>query len=165
MNGYNDEVACPHPVMPVERLVILTRVKKSFSGIPEGHHRRKIIVSKTVLASSNKVTELAGSGIAVTSQNARAFIQYISDMENMNYYLIPEKKSIGRFGYIPDEGFSPFVDGLIFDGDANFKAMFQTVRSRGSETKWLETAAEVREMSTTVKIILAASSPRYCWSR
>ena len=72
----------------------------------------------------------------------------------MNYYLIPEKKSIGRFGYIPDEGFSPFVDGLIFGGDANFKAMFQTVRSRGSETKWLETAAEVREMSTTAKIIL-----------
>jgi hypothetical protein len=157
-NGYNDEVACPHPIMPVERLVnIDTGEEKLQLAFRKGTIWRKIIVSKTVLASSNKVTELAGSGIAVTSQNARAFIQYISDMENMNYYLIPEKKSIGRFGYIPDEGFSPFVDGLIFDGDANFKAMFQTVRSRGSETKWLETAAEVREMSTTAKIILAAS--------
>ena len=157
-NGYNDEVACPHPIMPVERLVnIDTGEEKLELAFRKGTIWRKIIVSKTVLASSNKVTELAGSGIAVTSQNARAFIQYISDMENMNYYLIPEKKSIGRFGYIPDEGFSPFVDGLIFDGDANFNAMFQTVRSRGSETKWLETAAEVREMSTTVKIILAAS--------
>lgn len=157
-NGYNDEVACPHPIMPVERLVnIDTGEEKLQLAFRKGTIWRKIIVSKTVLASSNKVTELAGSGIAVTSQNARAFIQYISDMENMNYYLIPEKKSIGRFGYIPDEGFSPFVDGLIFDGDANFKAMFQTVRSRGFETKWLETAAEVREMSTTAKIILAAS--------
>ena len=157
-NGYNDEVACPHPIMPVERLVnIDTGEEKLQLAFRKGTIWRKIIVSKMVLASSNKVTELAGSGIAVTSQNARAFIQYISDMENMNYYLIPEKKSIGRFGYIPDEGFSPFVDGLIFDGDVNFKAMFQTVRSRGSETKWLETAAEVREMSTTVKIILAAS--------
>lgn len=157
-NGYNDEVACPHPIMPVERLVnIDTGEEKLQLAFRKGTIWRKIIVSKTVLASSNKVTELAGSGIAVTSQNARAFIQYISDMENMNYYLIPEKKSIGRFGYIPDEGFSPFVDGLIFDGDVNFKAMFQTVRSRGSETKWLETAAEVREMSTTVKIILATS--------
>ena len=157
-NGYNDEVACPHPIMPVERLVnIDTGEEKLQLAFRKGTIWRKIIVSKTVLASSNKVTELAGSGIAVTSQNARAFIQYISDMENMNYYLIPEKKSIGRFGYIPDEGFSPFVDGLIFDGDANFKAMFQTVRSRGSEAKWLETAAEVREMSTTAKIILAAS--------
>ena len=157
-NGYNDEVACPHPIMPVERLVnIDTGEEKLQLAFRKGTIWRKIIVSKTVLASSNKVTELAGSGIAVTSQNAKAFIQYISDMENLNYDLIPEKKSIGRFGYIPDEGFSPFVDGLIFDGDANFKAMFQTVRSRGSETKWLETAAEVREMSTTVKIILAAS--------
>ena len=157
-NGYNDEVACPHPIMPVERLVnIDTGEEKLQLAFRKGTIWRKIIVSKTVLASSNKVTELAGSGIAVTSQNARAFIQYISDMENMNYYLIPEKKSIGRFGYIPDEGFSPFVDGLIFDGDVNFKAMFQTVRSRGSETKWLETAEEVREMSTTAKIILASS--------
>ena len=157
-NGYNDEVACPHPIMPVERLVnIDTGEEKLQLAFRKGTIWRKIIVSKTVLASSNKVTEPAGSGIAVTSQNARAFIQYISDMENMNYYLIPEKKSIGRFGYIPDEGFSPFVDGLIFDGDANFKAMFQTVRSRGSETKWLETVADVREMSTTAKIILAAS--------
>lgn len=157
-NGYNDEVACPHPIMPVERLVnIDTGEEKLQLAFRKGSIWRKILVSKTVLASSNKVTELAGSGIAVTSQNARAFIQYISDMENMNYYLIPEKKSIGRFGYIPDEGFSPFVDGLIFDGDANFKAMFQTVRSRGSETKWLETAEEVRGMSTTAKIILAAS--------
>lgn len=157
-NGYNDEVACPHPIMPVERLVnIDTGEEKLQLAFRKGTTWRKLIFSKTVLASSNKVTELAGSGIAVTSQNAKAFIQYISDMENLNYDLIPEKKSIGRFGYIPDEGFSPFVDGLIFDGDANFKAMFQTVRSRGSETKWLETAAEVRGMSTTAKIILAAS--------
>lgn len=157
-NGYNDEVACPHPIMPVERLVnIDTGEEKLQLAFRKGTIWRKLIFSKTVLASSNKVTELAGSGIAVTSQNAKAFIQYISDMENLNYDLIPEKKSIGRFGYIPDEGFSPFVDGLIFDGDANFKAMFQTVRSRGSEAKWLETAEEVREMSTTAKIILAAS--------
>lgn len=157
-NGYNDEVACPHPIMPVERLVnIDTGEEKLQLAFRKGTIWRKLIFSKTVLASSNKVTELAGSGIAVTSQNAKAFIQYISDMENLNYDLIPEKKSIGRFGYIPDEGFSPFVDGLIFDGDANFKAMFQTVRSRGSEAKWLETAAEVRDMSTTARIILAAS--------
>ena len=68
------------------------------------------LVSKTVLANANRVTELAGSGIAVTSQNARAFVQYISDLENLNYDTIPERKCIGRLGYIRDEGFSPFVD-------------------------------------------------------
>lgn len=157
-NGFNDELACPHPIMPVERLVnIDTGEEKLKLAFRKGTVWRKIIVSKTVLASSNKVTDLAGCGIAVTSQSARAFIQYISDLENLNYETIPERKSIGRFGYIPGEGFSPFVDGLIFDGDASFSAMFQTVRSHGSEAKWLETAMEVRAMSVTAKIILASS--------
>ena len=156
--GQGEVVACPHPILPVERLVnIDTSEEKLRLAFRKGAIWRKIIVSKIVLANTNKVTELAGCGIAVTSQNARAFVEYISDIENLNYNVIPERKSIGRFGYIPDEGFSPFVDGLIFDGDASFAAMFQTVRSHGSETKWLETAAEVRAMSTTAKIILAAS--------
>lgn len=157
-NGFNDEMACPHPIMPVERLVnIDTGEEKLKLAFRKGSIWRRIIVSKVVLANSNKVTELAGSGVAVTSQNARAFVSYISDLENLNYDIIPEKKSIGRFGFIQDEGFSPFVDGLIFDGDANFKAMFQTVRSQGSEEKWLAAAAEARGMSTTARIILAAS--------
>lgn len=156
--GQGDEVACPHPVLPIERLVnIDTGEEKLKLAFRKGAIWRKQIVSKVVLANANKVTELAGSGIAVTSQNARSFVSYISDLENLNYDLIPERKSIGRFGHIPDEGFSPFVDGLIFDGDANFASMFQAVRSQGSYAKWLEMAAEVRSMSVTARIVLAAS--------
>lgn len=157
-NGFNDEMACPHPIMPIERLVnIDTGEEKLKLAFRKGAIWRKIIVSKVVLANSNKVTELAGNGIAVTSQTARAFISYISDLENLNYDIIPERKSIGRCGYIADEGFSPFVEGLIFDGDANFKGMFEAIRSRGSVEKWLETAIEVRGMSLTARILLAAS--------
>lgn len=157
-NGFNDEMACPHPIMPIERLVnIDTGEEKLKLAFRKGAIWRKIIVSKIVLANSNKVTELAGSGIAVTSQTARAFVSYISDLENLNYDIIPERKSIGRCGYIADEGFSPFVEGLIFDGDANFKGMFEAIRSRGSVEKWLETAKEVRGMSITARILLAAS--------
>ncbi|MBR2132251.1 MAG: DUF927 domain-containing protein [Oscillospiraceae bacterium] len=157
-NGYGTDVACPHPIMPVERLVnIDTGEEKLKLAFRKGTIWRKIIVSKTILANSNKVTELAGSGVAVTSQNSRLFVEYISDLENLNYDRIPERKSIGRFGYIPDEGFSPFVDGLIFDGDANFSAMFQSVRSEGSFDKWKKVASEVRGMSVTARIVLAAS--------
>lgn len=157
-SGFGEEVACPHPIMPIERLVnIDTGEEKLVLAFRKGTIWRRTIVSKIVLASTNKVTDLAGQGIAVTSQSAKAFVQYISDLENMNYDIIPERKSIGRFGYIPDEGFSPFVEGLIFDGDANFRTMFQAVRSYGSEQKWLEIAAEVRGMSITARIILAAS--------
>ena len=157
-NGFNDEMACPHPIMPIERLVnIDTGEEKLKLAFRKGAIWRKIIVSKIVLANSNKVTELAGSGIAVTSQTARAFVSYISDLETLNYDIIPERHSLGRCGYIADEGFSPFVEGLIFDGDANFKGMFEAIRSRGSVEKWLETAKEVRGMSLTARILLAAS--------
>lgn len=151
-------MACPHPIMPVERLVnIDTGEEKLVLAFRKGQIWRKTIVSKIILASTNKVTDLAGQGIAVTSQTARAFVSYISDLENLNYDIIPERKSIGRCGYITDEGFSPFVEGLIFDGDANFKGMFEAIRSRGSVEKWLETAKEVRGMSLTARILLAAS--------
>lgn len=157
-NGFNDEMACPHPIMPIERLVnIDTGEEKLVLAFRKGQIWRKTIVSKIILASTNKVTDLAGQGIAVTSQTARSFVSYISDLENLNYDIIPERKSIGRCGYIADEGFSPFVEGLIFDGDANFKGMFEAIRSRGSVEKWLDTAKEVRGMSLTARILLAAS--------
>lgn len=151
-------VACPHPVMPVERLVnIDTGEEKLRLAFRKGAVWRRCIVEKRTLASANKVTELAGIGIAVNSETAKSFVKYIGDLENLNYDIIPERKSIGRFGYIAGEGFSPYVEGLIFDGDANFAAMFQTVHERGSFAKWKEMAAEVRGMSVTAKIVLAAS--------
>ena len=156
--GGVDCVACPHPVMPVERLVnIDTGEEKLRLAFRKGAVWRRCIVEKRTLASANKVTELAGIGIAVNSETARNFVRYIGDLENLNYDIIPERKSIGRFGYIAGEGFSPYVDGLIFDGDANFAAMFQTVHERGSFEKWRQMAAEVRAMSVTAKIVLAAS--------
>ena len=156
--GYGYEIACPHPILPVERLVnIDTGEERVRVAYRKGSQWRSTIVEKVVLANANKVTELARLGIAVTSQNARAFVEYMNDLENLNYERIPEKKSIGRFGYIPGEGFSPFVDGLIFDGDANFKAMFRAVRPSGSLEEWRGTALDCMKMSTTARIILASS--------
>lgn len=156
--GFGYETACPHPVMPVERLVnIDTGEERVRIAYRKGNRWRSTIVDKVVLANANKVTELARLGIAVTSQNARAFVEYMNDLENLNYDIIPESKSIGRFGYIKGDGFSPFVDGLIFDGDANFRAMFQAVRQAGSRGDWERAALECRGMSTTARIMLASS--------
>lgn len=151
-------VACPHPVMPVERLVnIDTGVEKLRLAFRKGRSWREIIVDKSTLASAQKVTSLADRGVSVTSETAKAFVQYISDLENLNYERIPERKSIGRLGYIPGEGFSPYVDGLIFDGDAAFQNLFTCVRSAGTWEAWVDVAKDCRAMSTTARIVLAAS--------
>ena len=157
-NGLFSITACPHPVMPVERLVnIDTGVEKLRLAYRKGRNWREIIVEKSVLASAQKVTSLADRGISVTSETAKGFVQYISDLENRNYDRLPERKRIGRLGYIPGEGFSPYVQGLIFDGDASFRELFSTVRQQGSFEEWLTAARQCRSMSTTARVILAAS--------
>lgn len=156
--GIGIERACPHPIMPVERLVnIDTGEEKLCLAYSKGKQWRTIIVDKGVLASTNKVTDLAKSGIAVTSRTAGAFVDYISDLENLNYDRIPERKSIGRLGYIPGEGFSPYVDGLVFDGAADFRTMFRAIRSHGDEQQNKEILTECRKMSLAARIVIAAS--------
>jgi uncharacterized protein (DUF927 family) len=154
----DDEMACPHPIMPVERLVnIDTGVEKLKIAFSKGRKWREIIASKQTLASPNKILELADQGVAVTSENAKDLIKYISDVENINYEVIPEKKSVGRLGYIDGEGFSPYVDGLVFDGDACYRDMFQAITSHGSGKEWTHIAKECRQMSLTARILLAAA--------
>ena len=157
-NGQKEEIACCHPLMPVERLVnIDTGVEKLKIAYSKGKRWREIIVDKRILASANSIVQLADHGIAVNSENARSLVQYLSDIENINYDRLPERKSVGRLGYIEGEGFSPYVDGLIFDGDANFRTLFSSITHHGEYDEWLKTARECRQMSLTARIILAAS--------
>lgn len=156
--------ACPHPIMPVERLVnVDTGNERLRLAYQKGTSPwRSLIVEKSVLASAAQVTQLAGRGIAVTSENAKMFIKYLAEVETLNYDRIPETRSIGRLGYIPDVGFSPYVQGLTFDGDANFKALYETVQKHGSfdgdgENCWLHAARWARRSSVTARLMLAAS--------
>lgn len=159
-NNYGaEDIACPHPLLPVERLVnIDTGAEKLKLAFCKGDKRwRYVIADKSVLASNQKILQLSDQGIAVTSENSRALVRYISDLENLNYDLIPERKSVSRLGYIPEEGFSPYVEGLIFDGDANFQHIFSAVKSRGSRKSWFEIADTIRRGNVMARVVLAAS--------
>lgn len=155
------ECACAHPIMPINRLVNIDtgEVKLTLAFKPPGRDKkwRTTIVDKSTVSTARNITSLSSQGISVTSNSASALVDYINDMENLNYDIIPEQKSIGRLGYIPGEGFSPYVDGLVFDGDASFRNLYQSVASNGSFTEWMKTAMECRRQSLTARIMLAAS--------
>ena len=101
--------------------------------------------------------ELANVGVAVTSESAKHLVQYFYDLESLNYDRIPEKNSVSRLGWIEDEGFSPYVEELVFDGDANFRTFFESVKKRGSMEKWLGMARGIRQKSVFARVILASA--------
>ncbi len=153
-----EEEACCHPIMPVERLInIDSGAEKLRLWYARSRRPREVIVEKSLLASPQKIIALADLGIAVNSENAKTLIQWLHDAENKNYELIPERKSVSRLGYIPEEGFSPYVDGLIFDGDANYRPIFEAVSVKGSLGGWLKSIQAIRESSVMARIVLAAS--------
>ena len=155
--GYENAI-CRHPIMPVERLCNIDsgeeRLKLAYK---KGRLWRSIIVEKSVIASSSSILQLAASGIMVNSENAKALSTYILEMEQLNYDLIPEQKSVGRLGWVGHHGFSPFVDDLVFDGETNFKHIFNAVKPEGSRNAWLYAMQDLRKEKSPGRLFLAAS--------
>lgn len=155
--GYENTI-CRHPLMPVERLVNIDsgeeRLKLAYK---KGRVWRSIIVEKSVIASSSSILQLAANGIMVNSENAKALSTYILEMEQLNYELIPEQKSVGRLGWVGEHGFSPFVDDLVFDGETNFKHIFNAVKPEGSRNAWLYAMQDLRKEKSPGRLFLAAS--------
>lgn len=150
--------ACTHPIMPIMRMInIDTDTEKTALWYKPGKTERTVIVDKSVLASPQSIIKLADRGIAVTSENAKALIKYLSDCEALNYDKIPEKRSVSRLGWIPKYGFSPYVDDLKFDGDTQYRAAFEAVCEHGKFSSWADIAWEARKNSQTARIMIAAS--------
>lgn len=157
---YSDEIeACNHPIMPIKRLVNIDTdsEKLILSYKKRGGSWREITVDKRTLASASSIVSLAEYGIAVNSENAKHLVQYLTDVENLNIEEIEEIKSVGRLGWIDNYGFSPYVENLIFDGDINFKHIFESVQEKGQYAQWIDLVKSIREDSVIARIMLAAS--------
>ena len=155
--GYEVEV-CRHPILPIQRLVNIDSGEERLRlAYKKGKSWRYIIAEKSTLASASKILELSASGIMVNSENAKLLSSYIFELEQLNYDIIPEEKSVGRLGWVGDHGFSPYVEGLVFDGEQSFRHMFGAVRSEGSFDEWTSIMRKVRASGTSGKLFLAAS--------
>lgn len=160
MNRYDAvDVACVHPIMPVRRLVnIDTGIEKLELAYRKGRGWKKSIYEKRKLASSKSIVDLANDGIAVTSESAKHLVTYIHDLENLNYDILPEVNAVSRLGWMGEEGFSPYVDNLVFDGGDSFRHLFGSVKEHGTYDTWLDFARKTRaEEPVITRIVLAAS--------
>ena len=152
------EIACIHPIMPVERFVnIDTGEEKIRIAYFNGRYWRNAIISKLDAFDASKVLRLAAIGVSVTTKTAKSLADFLCYIEGKNKDIIPETESVGRLGYIGGNRFSPYVDNIVFDGDANYHTMYNAITEHGSFDKWRETALQCRNDSLTAHIMLAAS--------
>ena len=153
-----DLLACYHPILPVERFKNLETGEEQIKLAYKRSGRwEEIIVPKTLITSANKIVALSARGVAVTSENARHLVRYLSDIENLNDESIKVQRSTSKLGWIK-EAFIPYNTEIMFDGDNRFRDLFEAIQEHGSEEKWTGHIKELRASKRAeVKFMLAAS--------
>lgn len=156
--GYTDVLACYHPILPIERLKNLETGEEQIKlAYKRKGQWEEIIVPKTMVTSANKIVALSGRGIAVTSENAKYLVRYLADVENANEEHIKVQYSTSKLGWIR-KGFLPYDTEIVFDGDARFRQIYDSVEQAGSREEWFGHVKELRRSGRIeIKFMLAAS--------
>lgn len=156
------ELACSHPIMPVEKLrnIDTGELKVRLAFRRGGKGRRawtEILTDFDTISNARSIITLAKIGISVTSgKRAQNMVDYLADVLDLNYDAIPERRSVSRMGW-NEEGFSPYVEGIVFDGNDNFGRIFHAIHPKGKLEAWLYEALDARKYSITARILLASS--------
>lgn len=150
---------CPHPITVSKRLVnIESGEVKLEIAYRRGSSWRRNVFDKNTLSTARNITALSSCGISVTSESAKDLVRFLAFLEDENYDELPEVQTVSRLGWIDGYGFSPYVDGLIYDSAGMYGDAFSAVRAHGSLEKWMEVAKGVRSgASLPCRILLAAS--------
>ena len=156
------EYACTHPIQPIARYKnIDTGEMKVRIQWRRGEGKRKIwndvLVDMGTLSNAKDIVSLAKLGVSVQSgKRAQNLVDYLSEVMDRNYDIIPETKSVSRLGW-NDEGFAPYIGNLEFDGNDSFGRTFKSIKPHGDFQKWTDEAVKIRAYSLTARIVLAAS--------
>lgn len=158
------ETVCPHPIMPVQRLVnIDTGIEKIKISYYRSRGWRTAVFDRKTISSANKITDLSDIGISVTSESAKSLVKYFAKLEELNSDVIEETECTTRMGWINDSGedalmFSPYVDSVVFDGETSYKHYFENVKIKGNFEKWISFVDEnIRKDGLITRIVFSAS--------
>lgn len=157
--GMGDEYACRCPVY-------ITRI---FENIDDGTscvelyyktylgRTRQLIIKCSQYANPKELVKLSDMGLGINLRMAQVLSDYLNDIYAANLNIIPHTPSVGRLGWISEKEFSPYMDGLVFDGGLEYESAFKAVHCAGSEELWLAAARHFRHESIAAHIVLAAS--------
>lgn len=122
----------------------VTNIEKLRIAYRDGGVWKSTVVTNDVICESRNITRLSGFGIDVTSNTAKLLIDYFQTIKMGNQNEIPVYASIGRMGWTDDGGFSPY-SGLEFDGEGEFKQLYDSICEKGNFEAWKKRMKELRK--------------------
>lgn len=150
-------LVCYHPIIPVEKLINVENGSEKIKLIYfKNNEKKEIIVDKSVIASTQTIIRLSDIGISVTSENAKALIKYLSEMEYLNKDKIKIKKSISRLGWYNNKLF-PYSNEIEFDNKENFYNYKEAFGKMGTLEEWVDFFKERRKFNVISRILMASS--------
>lgn len=120
-------------------------------------HKNKwetFIISREIVLHNGKITKLANRGVDVTTSSSSLLVAYIRDLLNSND--IPEYKSTSKMGW-HGKDFLPYDESIDFDGEEDFKIVFDSLTSKGDLEDWVKMVGSLRENNVVLKMVMATS--------
>ena len=142
------------PILPVKILVNAdTNVNKIELAFRRHGNRRTTIQDREIIASKNKIVSLANVGVDVTTATAGKMVDYLNYLQQKN--VIPEVTSVSHLGWVENQ-FLPYDDGVVFDGEASDRKLFNSIKAHGSEAVWRDYMLKLRK-NKALRMTMAAS--------
>lgn len=142
---FGEQLACYHPILIAQRLMNAETGKEKVKiAFQKGFKWKEIIVDKGMIASSNKIVNLADYGVSVTSESSKSLVKFLSDLENFNISNIDTRVSTSKFGWINGE-FMPYGLDVEFDSESKFKDIFEAVQAHGDMNVWMDLMLKIRK--------------------
>ena len=145
-------------IVPIEKYINLeTGLEKIKLAFYYKDKWNTIIVDKSVVSSTQSIVKLSDLGIAVTSENAKTLIKYLSEIENLNKDIIPIKTSISRLGWFGDNALAPYNQEYEFDNEKDIPNLKEKFAENGKLEDWVEFFKERRKYNVISRIIMASA--------
>lgn len=144
------------PILPSE---LMTNAETGIEKIRIDFYKnggwRYIICERSKVASTHEIVKLSDLGVEVNSENAKLLVRYIADCVSLNMDTLPHSTSISRMGWL-DNQFIPYNQSIKFDGEREYKYLYESVDMHGNYTAWKEHVAGLRK-NILLRLMMAAS--------
>lgn len=144
------------PILPSE---LMTNAETGIEKIRIDFYKnggwRYIICERSKVASTHEIVKLSDLGVEVNSENAKLLVRYIADCVSLNMDTLPHSTSISRMGWL-DNQFIPYNQSIRFDGEREYKYLYESVDMHGNYTAWKEHVAGLRK-NILLRLMMAAS--------